>query len=562
MKKKYSLLSLSLLLLIFGSNNIFSQWTSNTSLNSPICIATGAQRDPKIESDDMGGAFIVWKDYRTGIPDIYVQHVDSNGVPTWTIDGLGVCIQSADQSTPSMISDGAGGIIVTWSDWRSGIERDIYAQRIDANGNILWTPDGAPVTIQVEREHNEKIVTDGAGGCIITYEKQNNSTFLWDIWAQKLNASGAPMWGPGGVAMVTASSNKRNPKIQKDQTGGAYITWQDLRNGFEYDIYAQHMSSAGARLWTDNGLAVCAATNDQTNPKIDPDVINGGVYVAWADQRNGIDNDIYCQLIDSTGIPLWIANGVAVSAVANSQAAVDILSNSNVSGVILTWKDERSGNTDIYAQRLSITGAPQWTANGIQVQANSFPQLNPNIAGDGLGGAVICWQDSFAITQWDIKAQRIDAAGAKLWNTNGVVVSSATAMQSGPKNTSDDDGGTIVVWEDYRTGTRDIYAQRIYSNGTSIGIDEESNITGLTVFPNPFVDQFEVEFTQLVADDYSMMMTNILGEDVTGFIELNTSLQNNQNKIIVGGEQLNPGIYFLTINFANSGAKTIKMIKK
>ncbi len=546
------------IMLVGLSNSGYSQWTNDVSLNTPICVATGAQRDPKIESDNMGGAYIAWKDNRTGIPDIYLQHVDSNGVVQWTIDGIGACTEAADQSTPSLIIEDNGDVIITWSDLRSGTERDIYAQKIDVSGNILWTLDGVVVANQVEREHNEKICSDGAGGCFIVFEKEISPTYQWDIWIQHLDNNGNILWAAGGMPVVTTVGNKRNPKLQSDHSGGTYITWQDKRDSLEYDIYAQHITSNGTRLWGVNGLMVSDAAFDQTNPKMDPDVIDGGVYIAWVDDRNG-DNDIYCQRIDSLGNIMWTPNGVAVCALANNQSAVDILSNSNVSGIILTWKDSRVGNTDIYAQRLDINGNPQWATNGIAVQNNLYLQLNPNIAGDGAGGAVICWQDSTASSEYDVMAQRINSSGIKLWNTNGTIVSNASTSQAGPKNTSDEHGGTIVTWEDFRNGPRDIYAQHINFDG-STGMEWQEQLIDLSVYPNPFIDQFNIELTTLNSQPFTMKMVNIIGEDATERIQTTSTIQNGKNHLMVNGELLSKGIYFLVISSGN-GKGMVKLIK-
>lgn len=560
--KQFYYAIISSTLLIFISTNAHAQWTSNTSLNTPICIATGTQRDPRIEDDDKGGAFILWKDYRTGVPDVYVQLVDSNGIPQWASNGLGACIQAADQSTPSFIKDDRGGIIVTWSDWRSGIERDLYAQRIDGNGNLLWATDGAIISNKVEREHNQRVVTDGAAGCIVAWEQQNQSTWLWEIWAQRLDSNGVAVWPAGGMPVVTVSSNKRNPKLQSDGYGGAYIVWQDLRNGTEYDIYAQHLTGNGTRLFGTSGLAICAATNDQTNPKIDPDKTNGGAYFAWADQRNGAtNNDIYAQRIDSLGNFMWNTDGVPVCMSPNGQSAVDILSNTNVNGLILTWKDKRSGTQeDIYAQRLNPNGIPQWTTNGVPIEANTYPQINPNICGDGVGGAIIVWQDSTSGSISDIKAQRLNSMGNKVWASNNVVVSNATGSQVGPKNTTDKKGGTIVVWEDIRTGLRDIYIQHIYHDGYQVGLNENSNIESVEVFPNPFIDQLNISFNS-VNPQVDVSMLNLLGADMTSFYSASVITTGNHHEIKMDVQQIPAGVYFISIH-SGSSHHALKVIKE
>ncbi len=521
--------------------NLHAQWNFNISQNTPVCVALNNQRDPRIESDGMGGAFIAWKDYRTGIPDIYVQHIDSNGVIQWTLDGIGACTDAADQSTPSLTSDMAGGIIVTWSDWRSAIERDIYAQRIDANGNILWAVDGAPVTTQLEREHNERIVSDGAGGCIIAFEKQVG---YWAIWAQRLNSAGVQQWPAGGVPVTTISSNQRNPKLQQDASGGAYITWQDNRNG-DYDVYAQRLSTSGVRVWGDAALQVTSVLDDQNNPKIDPDYVSGGVYICWADQRSTTNNDVYCQRIDSLGNFLWPMNGIGVCVAADDQSAVDLLSNTGINGVIVVWKDNRTGTTDIYAQHLNQTGTSLWGFNGKLVCNSVMPQINPNVAGDSHGGAVIAWQDSSLSSFWNIGAQRIDTLGNLMWGGSGVVVSNATGSQIGPKNISDRNGGSIFVWEDERTGFRDIYVHHIGADGSSIGI-EENNISEVNLFPNPFTDHLRIDLLLNKQETFSINLSDIAGNEIQ---QLNVEYEmiNNGYHILIDGSSLKPGVYFVQL---------------
>ncbi|MBK7367644.1 MAG: hypothetical protein IPJ04_06935 [Candidatus Eisenbacteria bacterium] len=43
-------------------------------------------------------------------------------------------------------------------------------------------------------------------------------------------------------------------------------------------------------------------------------------------------------------------------------------------GAIVLWSDLRAGNYDLYAQRVSAAGVPQWTANGVVV-CNARPAV-------------------------------------------------------------------------------------------------------------------------------------------------------------------------------------------
>jgi len=439
--------------------------------------------------DGQGGTFIVWKDYRNGTPDIFAQHIDANGFALWNPDGAPVCTQSADQSTPAVILDGNGGIIVSWSDWRSGIERDIYAQRLDANGNPLWTYDGAVVVNKVNREHNERLVTDGQGGVIVVFEQKNMSTYYWEIWAQRLNASGQALWAMGGIPVTQVLSEHLNERIQSDGQGGVYVALQDFRNGFDYDVYVQHLGPNGEYLWG-TGVLACNTWGTQTNPKIDPDYLTGGVIVSWTDKRNGMDYDIYAQRIDASGNLLWGDGGKAVCTAPGNQSAIDLISNSVVEGVIFTWKDARNGDFDIYADRMDMNGVSQWQNNGLPICTAVGDQLNPNITGDGYGGATLVWQDA-ALGFFDIKAQRIYKEGIFQYLTNGIVLANATGDQSSPKSVSDDFGTGIVAWEDYRTGSPDIYCAKLTWGGAYVGVNEE-NVPAVSIYPNPFTNQIRI----------------------------------------------------------------------
>jgi hypothetical protein len=41
----------------------------------------------------------------------------------------------------------------------------------------------------------------------------------------------------------------------------------------------------------------------------------------------------------------------------------------NAGGAIIAWRDTRSVNWDVYAQRVNASGVAQWTANGVPLCA-------------------------------------------------------------------------------------------------------------------------------------------------------------------------------------------------
>src|SRR6266853_4307533 len=106
--------------------------------------------------------------------------------------------------------------------------------------------------------------------------------------------------------------------------------------------------------------SVCAAAKNQQNTHSISDKKNG-VIIGWDDNRNNAtgSTDIYAQRLNSDGIAKWPANGAAVCTNTNTQRSVTITEDDN-GGAILTWEDNRAGNYDIYAQKIDSMGNPLW----------------------------------------------------------------------------------------------------------------------------------------------------------------------------------------------------------
>ncbi len=380
------------------------RWTSG---GVALSAAANAQQSPAIAPDGAGGAIVAWADSRTGIStNIYVQRVDTNGVPQWTADGVAVCTASGQQLSPVIASDGAGGAIIAWQDAR-GVDFDIYAQRVNAAGVPQWTPGGVAVCTAPGNQLAPVVASDGAGGAIVAWQDPRSDAD--DIYAQRIDASGTARWAVGGVALCSAANAQTSPAIVADGAGGGVVAWQDLRNGTNYDIYAQRVSAAGAPLWTVNGAALCTAGNDQTRPALVPDGA-GGAIVTWQDLRAPTGSDIYAQRVTASGLCPWTANGVALCTAVGDQLAPVAVADAE-GGAIVSWQDLRSGiATDIYAQRVSGAGAPQWPTDGVAASAALNGQQSPTIASDGAGGAIVAWQDGRS-DLGDVYAQRVEHFG-------------------------------------------------------------------------------------------------------------------------------------------------------
>ncbi len=448
-------------LLAVPFTTVRAQWSANPSLNTPVAVVGNEQYGPSITTDGSEGTIMAWEDHRAAInnTDIYAQRFDAAGVPLWTPNGEPVCTAALDQFALRMVSDGSGGAVIVWIDDQNGFGFwDVYAQRIDSNGTVLWTANGVPLCTAVSAQADLSVIPDGTGGAFVAWEDYRSGDY--NIYAQRINGSGTVLWTADGVLVCGLAEQQVDPSLTADDSGGVYIAWTDRRNTTDYDVYAQRLTGSGAPLWAGNGVLVTGASYDQLRPFTVRDGL-GGVIVTWSDWRNAADFDIYAERLSRDGTSSWYPSGLAVCAAGLSQTNPVILSDGST-GAIIAWEDYRSGVRDVYVQRMNGSGVPLWTANGVGLCTAPGDQWGITLVSDGLGGAIVSWTDSRYGTYSDVYAARIDHAGVPAWSADGVIVSDAAHVQVGIDAVSDGESGAVLVWGDYRSGTSfDIYAGRI-----------------------------------------------------------------------------------------------------
>jgi hypothetical protein len=435
-------------------------WPHDPAIGLPVCTLNQDQVAFAAVSDGAGGEIVFWADARNLVNfDIYAQRISPSGTLMWTSTGVAVCTATGNQWDLRAISDGAGGAIAAWQDARAGATYDLYAQRIDGTGAVKWTANGVAVCTAANDQENLRLVSDGASGTIIAWADKRNPTE--DIYAQRLNSLGAPQWAANGVAVCTAVGEQVDVASVATSGGGAILAWADSRLGPGLgDIYTQRLTSIGTAAWAANGTVICNAVNSQSHPAVVAD-LSGGALIFWGDNRTGSGDEVYGQHITSAATALWTANGLNFTPGISTQFPSAIADLSG--GAIVVWTDWRnSPDPDIFAQRVSGAGVAQWTASGLAVcstaGAQQYPVLNP----DGNGGAVFAWTDQRnGANNEDVYAQHATPTGA-LWATNGVAITTAPQLQSVALLASDGAGGAIVTWSDVRNGVNDdVYAQRI-----------------------------------------------------------------------------------------------------
>jgi hypothetical protein len=459
------------------------QWSPDPNVNNPVAVVADVQSFPIVVTDTNDGAIFAWRSARfdvgtgTIVYDIYAQRFDRYGVALWPATGVQVVAGSVSAAGSPMdrpfgmvavpLSQGSGAILA-WHDIRNAPDAgDIYAQKLSNNGIPQWTVGGMPVTTAFGLQDRPALVADDSGGAVFTWQDRRAGPLNCDVYAQRLNASGLPQWVATGVPVSSAPGDQVQPTIVPTDLFGGFvdIAWVDSRSGNQ-DIYAQDVSLAGGPQWMLDGVPVTTPPGTQNRP-----ALATGRVIAWEDDRNGGDKDVYAQALSPAGVPRWTPNGVQVANTPNASAPIVVSDFGG--GAFIAWQDARNGptNVDVFAQELNSSGVPLWTPNGVTVSGAAGNQVSPVGIPLSVGGPlffVVAWEDARNGAS-DVFAQRIELSGAAAWTPNGVPISTAANLQAQVSmvGTIFDVVGAILVWEDDRNGatSTDIYAAKVGLNG-------------------------------------------------------------------------------------------------
>jgi len=445
--------------LLLATPSLQAFWITD---GTPICTAAGGQRSLEIITDGAGGAILTWADPRDGVDyHIYAQRVNEQGLPLWTTDGVAVCTVSGAQGLPKLVPDGAGGAIITWQDIRDAAgDFDVYAQRMDANGNLMWPDTGVVICDTTGRSgENPEIVSDGTGGAIIVWlDKRGPQS---ELYAQRVDPNGNTLWERNGIAITREPDYEQSHAVISDGAGGAFIAWEDTRDYL--DIYAQRIDADGDTLWSAGGIPICRAAVQPRNVKIATDGA-GGVILVWEDDRVPTEQRIYAQRVNAAGDTLWPADGKLICDAPLQHSQPAIVSD-GAGGAIVVWRLHSGSVSDVHAQRIDANGDSLWTSEGVSVCSADDTQSYISAIPDGSGGVIAVWQDARNDDTGDIFAQRISAIGSPLWTLDGVGICTVALWQRNPRLLSDGSGGAVFVWEDARDNEYDIYGSLADATG-------------------------------------------------------------------------------------------------
>ena len=323
------------------------------------------QKDAFIAPDGEGGCYIAWSNLNGNyIPDVYVMRLDANCQPAagWNDPIHLTDTPQGDEAVQGLVTV-PGGCFALWrhGEWNqyylSGarVAADATVTRCDSISHLSnWSAWDA-----------QTLAVDGAGGVYVVFEDQRVPGRDLDLFAQRIDAAGEELWTHGGITVISDSLLQINPQLAVDPQGNLCVAWEDFRNGSTMDLYMQKFSPDGERQWEAQGRLLCGALQDQSGLRLVTDGADG-FFATWSDRRD-FTNELYSSVIYGQHLtaegevaaddPYWVAGGSPLASTAHPQfdPAVALIGGEVVVAYEQDAAVSEEPNFNLHAQRLRLS---------------------------------------------------------------------------------------------------------------------------------------------------------------------------------------------------------------
>lgn len=345
-----------------------------------VRIGTAAISNARLCSDSLGGIIVCWEDSASGTIDIRAQRVLADATLAWTSTGVVICSATGDQTHPDICSDGSSGAIICWDDLR-GANKDIYAQKIRADGTVAWTANGVAVCTATAEQKLPKICTDAAGGAIITWIDLRDSATIQHPWVARIKSDGTLPWTADGVKLPNIPSTTGlvgAVSICANGLGGAYVANHWYRNDFQLFQDWNMVSGAGVvRITPYNYNSGSNGPNTTPGDYSDPPIMVVNSSYMFKTTLQGLNSpyiykNLFVARFTHSGNPGAAQSYTIRNGELGGPQVTGLVSNPSMTldannEPVLAWEDTRDGIINVYAQKvLTLTGLA-WTVNGVRV---------------------------------------------------------------------------------------------------------------------------------------------------------------------------------------------------
>lgn len=350
--------------------------------------------------------------------------------------------------------DANGNAIAVWRQFTdqlgSGSYFLIYASRYVAGGG--W---GTPRLLNdtANNGYDPQIAFDSNGNAWVVFEVEHGSGGRRQIGAYRYDA-GTDAWSatffPGPL------EDHLWPRIAFDDGGNAIAVWQNRDPGL-WNIEASFYTAAGSFA---GAVVIDGSAQDAYGPQVGFDPV-GNAIVVWS--QTAVWANRYIAGV-GWGAPVQIESNPGGAS--SPQIAVAASGNATV-----VWEQSGVVGNDVWANHYDV-GSNMWSAPVLLETNDTATALNPQIACDAAGNAMVVWRQSDGARD-NIFANRYVAGGG--WQ-GPTLIGSNSGNAGDPSVAMDVNGNTSAVWAQSDGSVDGVYDNRYTIGG---GWGKAASIEGM-----------------------------------------------------------------------------------
>ena len=401
-----------------------------------------------------------------------------NLIAQWSNDpslNNAICALNGEQAIPKVATTSAGDTYIAWYS-NDASNYDVRLQRLDTLGNEYWVTDGIIVSDNPAMTWltDWDMTVDDDNHAILTFQDIRNAGNN-NIYAYRIAPDGTFVWGEDGIELSNSIAFDASPKTCVTSTGNVIVTWQA-----EDVIIMQKIAPDGTLLWGPSGITMsCADTYSWPQPiAVEDDHILLKFFhdsgPAYAPTRH-----CFVQKYDTDGVAVWASDAIVSNAGGISAwTQVFSIESDGANGCFIAWHDDRDNNMDAssFVQHINSDGSVGFADDGVELSTqaareNYYPKIAFNSSTEEL---YVYWMETDGDqNQRGLYGQKLDASGNILWTSSGkpIIEISDTGVNPFAVRQANND---VIVCFDETVENMDslIRATRLDADGEFVWVDD------------------------------------------------------------------------------------------
>ncbi len=377
----------------------------------------------------------------------------------WSSDSavnLTVAGRGSEQVQPKIRATSDGGAYISWFDNFAG-GYDVYLQKLDAQGNLLWAAPGLLIADRaVSSTQDYELAVAPDGDAVIAFGSDGGvSGVALQVAVQRVSPAGTIRWANGGVVVSTGAEIKSLPRLAVMADGTAAIGWSYSPMGLRSRTAIMRVSITGALLGSPVE-EVNASNFNLTLSDIQPGSASAGdaSFIALCVVQNGTTvsaaRHLYAQKYNAAGVRQWGTAGALLPIFTTTSIQLGYFPTflpDGAGGAIFTWY-ENGGSRNAYLMHVNANGTIRFgSALATTGATPGFIRISAAGAYDPVSAAYyVASTESSSPTQnqWRGVVQKFDNLGNRAWG-DGVGVTPLTGNQTSFVNCAVVGDGAVVA---------------------------------------------------------------------------------------------------------------------